>query len=91
MSGRLTKVSLDVDNKSLTDWERLTALTDAEIDAAISNDPDSFTLNANEIARFRQVFPARSRVRRELSEKRSLKWSGPLRRSEVRRLLSSRP
>lgn len=42
MNGKHFKTDLDAELESRTDWERLRALTDDQLDAAIDLDPDSF-------------------------------------------------
>ncbi|MBX9664820.1 hypothetical protein [Novosphingobium sp.] len=50
MNEQLTRVSLAKAGKGQTDWDRLRSLTDAQIDAAIAADDDSFALVDAELA-----------------------------------------
>jgi uncharacterized protein YegP (UPF0339 family) len=49
MNEQLTRVSLGQAGNGNTDWDRVRTLTDAEIDAAISGDPDTFALSDAEL------------------------------------------
>lgn len=56
MSGKITRISLDealkaAATESQTDWHRVRALTDKDIDAAIASDPDSWAPDENELKR----------------------------------------
>ncbi len=53
MSGKITKAGSDGDVEGdLTDWKRVRALTDEEIEEAIRNDPDTFALEEGEVPPF---------------------------------------
>jgi hypothetical protein len=43
--------------RGLTDWERLSKLTDEEIRRAVANDPDTVIPTEEELAEFRLVNP----------------------------------
>jgi uncharacterized protein YegP (UPF0339 family) len=50
MNGKLTRIdSTAAADGSLTDWARIRALTDDEIDAAIASDPDSYSIDEAEL------------------------------------------
>mgnify|MGYP002782478490 CR=1 FL=1 len=45
MSGKSTRIGLAVDSdSSLTEWQRVKSLSDAEIDAAIEADPSAYAI-----------------------------------------------
>ena len=45
MSGNFTRIGLDEDRDgSATDWARLRALSDEEIETAIASDPDAYSI-----------------------------------------------
>ena len=49
MSAKFTRIGLEEESEaSRTDWARLRALTDAEIEAAIADDPDSYAFAQGE-------------------------------------------
>jgi uncharacterized protein YegP (UPF0339 family) len=49
MSAKFTRIGLgEAAEESRTDWARLRALTDAEIEAAIAGDPDSYSFEQSE-------------------------------------------
>ncbi|HEY0026334.1 MAG TPA: DUF1508 domain-containing protein [Allosphingosinicella sp.] len=49
MSGSYTRIGLEEAGEgSRTDWQRLRSLSDAEIDAAIAADPDSYPIGDSE-------------------------------------------
>jgi uncharacterized protein YegP (UPF0339 family) len=49
MNAKLTRIGLDEGSEeSRTDWARLRALTDVEIEAAIAGDPDSYSFAQGE-------------------------------------------
>lgn len=50
MNEQLTRVSLALAGSGQTDWDRVAALTDAEIDAAIAADTDCYALSELEVA-----------------------------------------
>jgi uncharacterized protein YegP (UPF0339 family) len=46
MSGDITRISMtEAVKEDRTDWQRVRALTDAQIDAAIESDPDTFAMD----------------------------------------------
>jgi uncharacterized protein YegP (UPF0339 family) len=50
MNARIARIGSPVDNEgSRTDWARLRALTDAEIETAIAGDPDSYELRESDL------------------------------------------
>ena len=52
MSGSYTRIGLDEDRDGArTDWTRLQSLSDADIDAAIAGDPDSYPVETDLIGR----------------------------------------
>jgi uncharacterized protein YegP (UPF0339 family) len=53
MNAKVTRIGLDEGSEeSRTDWARVRALTDAEIEAAVADDPDSYLLaQGDEIGR----------------------------------------
>jgi hypothetical protein len=52
MSGSYIKIGLDEDRDGArTDWARLRSLTDADIDAAIVDDPDCYRVDTDLIGR----------------------------------------
>jgi uncharacterized protein YegP (UPF0339 family) len=49
MNAKLTRIASDAESdESLTDWARLRALTDEEIETAIAGDPDSYAIEQGE-------------------------------------------
>lgn len=67
-----------------TDWKRLKALRDSELDDAISTDPDAMTL-LDHLASHGEVRVLR-RIVHAYRFGRLKPWSRPLRRSELRNL-----
>lgn len=52
MNGIYTRIGLSEDRDGTrTDWARLRSLTDADIDAAIADDPDSYRVDTDLIGR----------------------------------------
>lgn len=73
MNARITRIALaSAGDGGLTDWGRLRRMTDAEIDAAVATDPDSFVWNADEAPQKASV------VRYELYQSESV-WRWRLR------------
>jgi putative transcriptional regulator len=50
--------------RGATDWARLAAMSDEDVIAAASNDPDALPLTADELARMRRVSPVKILRRR---------------------------
>ena len=59
MSKRRGRISLKeaLKMRGLTDWERLSQLTDEDIRRAVANDPDTVIPTEEELAEFRLVDP----------------------------------
>lgn len=58
MNEQITRVSLGQVGSGQTDWDRVRALTDAQIDAAIASDPDAFALCDADLAAITAESPA---------------------------------
>jgi putative transcriptional regulator len=64
--GAITRVILDPANppRGRTDWRRVDALRDEEIDEAAHSDPDSLPLSDEELEKFQRVVDVRALRRR---------------------------
>ena len=62
----ITRVTLDPDNppRGRTDWRRLDALTDEEIERAARSDPDARPISQGELGEFQRVVDVRALRRR---------------------------
>jgi len=84
MNEKFTRVSADEAGNGRTDWKRLRALRDSELDKAISTDPDAMTLSDHFASNSEQRILRRIVYAYRFG--RLKPWSRPLRRSELRDL-----
>jgi hypothetical protein len=82
MSGKFTRVSLAEAGNGQTDWKRLRALRESELEAAIAADPDCLALSPHVVSR------TEARILRHVARAELKPWARtrPLRRSELRKL-----